>query len=92
MPVYIEKVEIWSGVTIAARTNEQTNKERQNYLAIGPWKAEMSNTFEGGPLVFLCVVKYKHMKFRKKIERHFFYDIDDDDDDDDESSHVKVSI
>ena len=50
------------------------------------------NTFEGGPLVFLCVVKYKHMKFRKKIERHFFYDIDDDDDDDDESSHVKVSI
>ena len=31
----------------------------------------MSNTFEGGPLVFLCVVKYKHMKFRKKFERHF---------------------
>ena len=28
MPVYIEKkVEIWSAVTIAARTNEQTNKQ-----------------------------------------------------------------
>ena len=26
--IYIEKVEIWSGVTIAGQTHEQTNKER----------------------------------------------------------------
>ena len=35
----LKKVEIWSGVTIARRTN----KERYNYLAIGSWKTEMSN-------------------------------------------------
>ena len=51
----------------------------------------MSNTFEGGPLVFLCVVKCKQMTFGKFFERHFFYDIVDEGDDD-ESSHVKVSI
>ena len=29
MPVYIEKVEIWSGVTIAGQTNKrQTRKDR----------------------------------------------------------------
>ena len=28
MPVYIEKVEIWLGVTIAGRTNEQTRNDR----------------------------------------------------------------
>ena len=45
MPVYIEKkTEIWSDITIAGRTNEQTTiKERQSYSANGPWKAEMSN-------------------------------------------------
>ena len=28
MPVYIEKLEVWSGVTIAGQTNEQTRKDR----------------------------------------------------------------
>ena len=41
----LKKVEIWSGVTIAGRTDEQTNKERKSYSAIRPWKAEMSNSF-----------------------------------------------
>ena len=39
----LKKVEIWSGVTIAGRTDKQTNKERKSYSAIGLWKAEMSN-------------------------------------------------
>ena len=38
MPVYIEKMEIWSNVTIAGRT---TTKERESYSVNGPWTAEM---------------------------------------------------
>ena len=49
MPVYFEeekKVEIWSDVTIAGRTDGQTttNKERWNNSANGQWTAEMSNS------------------------------------------------
>ena len=42
MPVYIEKVEIWSDVTIAGRTNNRTRKDRATQPN-GPWTAEMSN-------------------------------------------------
>ena len=42
----LKKVEIWSDVTIAGRTDKQTNKrpnkERQSYSANGPRTAEMS--------------------------------------------------
>ena len=40
MPVYIEKVEIWSDVIVVGRTT--LNKERWSYSADGAWTAEMS--------------------------------------------------
>ena len=42
MPVFIEKVEIWTGVTIVGQTNKQTRKDRATQPN-RPWKAEMSN-------------------------------------------------
>ena len=41
MPVYIDKVEIWSDVTIAGRKNNEQGKIE--LLSHGPWKAEISN-------------------------------------------------
>ena len=58
MPVHIEKVMIWSDVTIAGRADEQTNKEMP---ANGPRTAEMSkkrsNSQFQGNVIFkaLCI-------------------------------------
>ena len=50
MPVYIEKVEIWSG-----RTNgRQTRKDRATQPMHGPCKAEMSNLVEFTGVQFYC--------------------------------------
>ena len=39
VPVYIEKVEIWSDVTIAGRTDKQTNKQGKIEL-LSQWTME----------------------------------------------------
>ena len=44
MPEYIEKVEIWSDVTMAGRTDKKTNEQGKIELLSqcnGPWTAEM---------------------------------------------------
>ena len=50
MPVYIEKVEIWSGVTIVGRTNDQEGKiELLSHWTMEGWdeqKAWLAVTYE----------------------------------------------